>query len=222
MEVQKRFHVEIRNLQLKEIALDSEIQSLARYPGDTRAAQAPIIQRRDEIRRQIAQAEERLSGELHTVDVETETRIAEAKRTVRAAAETSLREFRNEQERRVAAEVSSSKQLIDYVLASLEPLTAPAVPQGAAVPLQAVTSPAQVGATAKQAPQPDMAGVASRSAQGLLAERTRIVKFITEDVKRRLDRLSIQYRWQLAFTPTQGMADMTQEVADTLRGEWRP
>jgi hypothetical protein len=54
------------------------------------------------------------------------------------------------------------------------------------------------------------------------AARERLLRFITEDVRRRVSRLAALHGWRVSYAPIRGAVDKTAEIQELLRSEWRP
>lgn len=206
----------IRDLKLKEIALDSQVQAL--YPSEARTKAQDKL---SDTRKQIVKLEEQLDSRLKAVDEEHKRKVADLRLARKSEEERELAEFRRTQADEAEKMIAEKKAAIDLVLTTLDPLQPPQVPAMPRIRSGHLKSPAELAAeSARPSPSTDTLRIPTALAD-LDQQRVRIVRFIRADVRRRVERLAAQRRWSVAFDQSTGR-DMTRDIAVLLEREWNP
>lgn len=217
--LRRHFDRDTRNLELKIIAAETQIYAYSRLPNANElrlAAQRTLAQlqsQKDErrkaleetIKKTVASREQRLGAFRQQKQME-----------LAKALEGRAEELRTESERTVA----DYQQQIRANQQSLADLQMPSVPQTSAVRAFPLASPARVAAAYRMPPAPS--GGEERARSSLLQQRARLIAYITQDLRRRLERLAAENRWRISFAQTPGVPDRTEDIRPLLSREWRP
>lgn len=217
----------LRDLQLREIALQSQVDAL---PEPHRSeAQHRLMATRQEIE-QI-----RTTIEAGVADVRRRAaQEVDAYRNARKAEEAErLRHLQARLDRESDQIVAENEEEVRSSLNRLKALALPSVPYSPAVYPTRLPSPARVAARASppvadfglrwrhEHATPAVAPTSDQTA-ALNAQRRRLLDLITRDVRRQVERLAVEKRWNLSFASAPGLPDMTEQIAAHLRDAWRP
>ncbi|MGC8666760.1 MAG: hypothetical protein ACP5VE_01410 [Chthonomonadales bacterium] len=211
--IRRNSHGPIRDLWLKQFALETQVNGLP--AGAAREKAEKDLQTTEQERaRMEARLAERLMQAEQTAKANQEAWVQNRER--RTASE--LAAAQRDLHARTEAEIRSSQQLAELILKGLEPLEPPALPPSSAdgaigIP-EALLQPI---APAPPAPFQQGAGAVRRARSQLQAERARQLHVIIWDLQRRVKAIALQHGWQVSFRPVPGGRDVTQEVARLLR-----
>jgi len=215
--IRREAHVRLRDLGLKEIACQSQVDAL--YPSEARAEAQQKLQA---TRKGMREAQEARDAALAQVEASLRERIAGMEAGERAEAAREVARFRADQEDQARRIVEDSKSVVRFVLGSLDPLKVPRPGAPAAVRARPLPSPARAASQPAPAQGTILGEAGRRSADELWALRRRLVGAITAEVRLRLERIALQKHWRLAWTPAPGLPDLTREAAEALRRELSP
>jgi hypothetical protein len=217
--LRRQFDRDVRNLDLKIIAAETQIYAYSRLPNANEfrlAAQQTLLQlqsQKDDRRKALEEA-------IKKTKAERDRRLSAFRQQKRTelAKELAAREeeLRSEAERTVA----DYQQRIRSNQETLGDLKMPSVPQTSAVKAFPLVSPARVAAGYRTPPAPS--GGEAHARISLLQQRARLVACITQDLRRRLERLAAENRWRISFADTPGVPDRTEDIRPLLSSEWRP
>ena len=216
--IDSQWYVTIRDLWLKEFALESQVATYRPYPASP--AYKISAERLAEIRAQRQKAEQQLALELEGAGTRLQQKLASARSEIEARFTGQIADYRNELERRAAQEMGQRLAAMQAVLTSLEPLERPKVPRAVETAGMTIPSPEQIASSSPPAASPAIETAAQIAA--LKAQRERLAAYLQKDVKRRLDRLATQHRWRLAYGPRPGLDNITDTAAGLLVEEWTP
>jgi len=214
--IRKAAHANIRDLGLHEIALGSELDSLALFPGLVGSARAEAQKSLAAATAKRKAAENELAEKLHSADDRYKAQLAESSERIHKAAEQETAAFKQAEQERVAADVARNKNEVESVLSVLAPLESPLSVKSATVTMQKipplVIQPGSVIAV----------NSSDASLRRIREQRDRLIEFIRQDVTRRIARLSAVNHWQISTSYSPFLPDKSKEVADLLRMEWSP
>jgi hypothetical protein len=211
---------EIRDRKFREIALQSQVAALNDNPRDE--AQRRLIQVQKEIKELEARLNSRLAGIREGIEKEADRQIEDYRqqRLEQEAAE--LAQFRAELNRRASEAIAHYEAEVERTLSSLEPLSMPSVPRTPVLRTQRLPSPAQVAEKPRPVDTARITKEIDARTEALRAQRKRLVDFIADDTRRRVETFAAGKQWQIAYAPAPGRADRTEEAAQWLRAEWTP
>lgn len=211
--IRKEFHIPIRNLWFKQFALETQVNGLpagaAREQAvkDLHTAEQERGRLEAELARRLAQSEEAIQAK-HEAWVQNR----------RQRAEMELAAAQNELHARTEAAIQASQRLAELILKGLEPLEPPVVPSPENVQIRAIPASVLEGARLREPSASEIgAGAVRRALMQLQQERARLVRLVTQDLKRRITAIALQQGWRISFQPVLGGRDVTQEVARLLR-----
>ena len=216
--IDSRWYVPIRDLWLREYALETQVATYKPYPASP--AYKVSVDRLNEIRSEREAAEKKRLAELKAVDDRLTQLLADARRDVEEKFARQIARYREELEQKAGRETRERLAAVETVLSALEPLERPAVPPAPESRNMTLPSPSQVASAA-----PAAVGTPINTAkqiEDLKSQRQRLAEYLEKDVKRRLNRLATQHRWRLAFGPKPGLDDITNTAAQLLSEEWTP
>ena len=211
--IRKTFHVPIRDLWLKQFALETQVNGLPAGAAREKAVQDLHTTEQQRIRLEAqladrqAQAERSAQAALEEWIVTRQQRaadeLASAQRDLRAHTE---------------ADIHASQQLAELILKGLEPLEPPAVAFPARQAGMAGLPPNLKGVRPQMhAPFGIMSTALRVALTELRAERARQVQLMSNDIRRRVQAIALEQGWQIFFHPVPGGYDKTREVAGKLR-----
>ena len=208
---QRVVDAELRRLMLLEIAYESQVRVLL-DPARTEAQKKLV-----DVRSKIKAAQARLKIAPDTF----EQRVAAEVESFRKRKEA---EYDQQLATRAAELAGETRRILDDYLRridtrldAVEAIPPVAIPPRAPLFGGALPGPTQVAAALRApAPQP----VTADPTKALSNQRARLVAFITDDVKRRVQRLAILRNWQVSYTPAARTVDMTGQAAAFLREEF--
>jgi hypothetical protein len=211
--VQRQVDAELRRLQFLEIAYESQVRVLFEpYVVTARQLLA-------DVRRRIKAEQARLKVSPDTFE-ERVAAAADAFRTKRVA------EYQMQLSSRSAElAVETSRTLDEYVkrietrLDAVEAILPLAIP--ARIPLDGggMPGPAQVAAATQTLPSTPPPAVTDPT-KALISQRARLIAWITDDVKRRVERIAGQKNWQVSWSPAASRVDVAAQAAELLRAEF--
>ncbi len=210
-------HVNLRDLHLKEIALQSRFDAYAPFPGTIRDETA---QKLKQTRDDIAGIEARLSEIEQREAQKRDQALIDFKKQRTADEVKRMDEFRKSREQEIARTVSESQQIVDFELGTLSPLQVPDRTNAAPVPELTLPPPSAFASNPASTPARRPAEALS-SIGALKEQRRRLIDFLRSDVERRVARIATERKWRIVFSKSQESGpDRTREVAEILRTEW--
>lgn len=217
-EVERGANRAITDLGLKRIALQSQLDAFRNpiYPPEERVR---IGKHLSEVIAKIENAQAALAGKLREIEAKSNSEWDKARVGLHAAFEQRIESFRTSRQQEVDRRVRSGQVEVGLILNTLEPLDRTPVQSTSQIRPLPLRSPSDLA----QGAGPDMNySNASGSSVKLAAQRASLVRYITADVSRRIQRLAAERRWLIAMSPSPGAADMTNQVGTILGSEWKP
>jgi hypothetical protein len=86
-------------------------------------------------------------------------------------------------------------------------------------PLSASALPGPANLAALQAATPAPQNALADPTSALLRERARLVAYLLDDVKRRVERAAMVKNWAISYVPSSRTVDVTGQAAEFLRAE---
>jgi hypothetical protein len=210
---QKTERAALRKLQFEQIALESEVKIL------TEPALTPVQQRLIALREQVRLAEARLHPPVQQVDVALEKAVAAFRQQKETETAATLKTRAEDLKTRSSTVINAYRGRLSARLADVKPLATAGVPAARPVQDIAIPSPAQAAAT-----MPVTGGavttVSSNDLNQLLATRQRLVRFVTDDLRRRVDRIAAQRNWKVTYTAAPAPNDYTDRAAELLKQDF--
>jgi len=211
--LRKKVREHIRNLQLQQVAYRSQVAALSGEPRI--AAEARLTAIKNELEAAQGDLSNRLTAISHRV--EQEVRQYRANRQVEAA--TQWKNRREEMEQETKQMVARYEAQLSADLARIDPLALPPVPSLPSAKEPGKSTPPADASTSMPSFQPK--GVQKLLA-GLAAQRERLLRLLSEDVRQRVQQLAVENHWKITLEPKPGLDDITLQVAEQLRGAWQP
>jgi hypothetical protein len=205
-------HAEITRLSLKEIAINSELESLGQFPGLAGTLRADVQRRLSIVVSEKKAAEAKLASELQGSEDHFKKLRETTVNEIRKAGEIQIEAFEKSERKRVAGDVARNKNEVDAFLTVLDALETPLSVKSAPVIPLPISFP-----SFRNTSYPSVIGTSGAALKDLRSKRDRMVSFIRKDITRRLDRL---YHSDMRLEFTAGFADKTQEVSGILKAEW--
>lgn len=214
-------------LQIQEIALETQVGPLGLFPPARGEAEKKLKAVRDELKR-LAPKPADASNAQNALSERIDKEVAAFAREKLTATERTVAERR----KMLAAKTQEilagyRKQLqmsVEMPIPLAETTTLPAS-ASTTLRLPSLASPTQVRgqivSTSASAPAASALPTASSRA-ALLAQRARLVSYLTDDVRRRVDRLAAENHWTIQYAPSPGRTDVTPQAADKLNAEFKP
>ncbi len=215
-------HDQIRDLGFQEIALASQVNSLSKYPGGGGPARVELQKKLAGVRTDKKALEDSLAADLVAIDARLKQDIIASEAALRREALAKVRQVKEAEEQRQAETTRRYANEVDIILATLAPLDTSDIPAPKRVVSLPLVSPYALASNFQRANSPDGSAASRKEASILAAQRDKMVQFITDDVKRRLSRLEAQKQLEVHYAPGGGLGDITDQVADLLRAEWKP
>jgi hypothetical protein len=210
---QKTERAALRKLQFEQIALESEVKIL------TEPALTPVLLRLAGIKEQVRLAEARLRPPVQQVDVALEKAVASFRQQKEAESAATLKTRADDLHTRSSEVINAYRSRLSSRLADVKPVTPAAVPAARPVPDLQIPSPAQAASVMPVTGSP-AAAVTANNLNQLLAARQRLVQFVTDDLRRRVDRIAAQRNWKVTYTAVPAPNDYTDRAAELLKQDF--
>jgi hypothetical protein len=215
--IEGKWYVPIRDLQLQVFALESQVETYKPFPASpaykmSQERLAEKLAERDKVLAQLAQ-------EIAAIDSALNQRLASARQEIDNRFGRQIADYRSDLEGKATGEAGERLAAMQRELSSLAPLERPRVPPAPEMRSMTIPSPSQLASAGGpiSAPLDTDAEIAA-----IRAQRERLAQYLERDVKRRLNRLSAQHRWRLAFGQRPGLEDVTPTAEKLLVEEWTP
>lgn len=203
----------ILDLQLKQVAYRSQVAALSGPPRIEAEARLAAV------KNELAAGQEDLSSKLAAISNRADKEAREYRARRQAEVEAQLQSRRAEMEREARQTIGRYEARLSAGLTRIDPLELPPVPPLPPAKEPGIAAPVEIAVPRVSPARP--ANV-NKILADLTAQRSRLIRYISDDVRRRIQQLAAEKRWRIFFELEPGLNDVTQQVADRLRSSWRP
>lgn len=205
--------VRILDLQLKQVAYRSQVAALSGPPRIEAEARLAAV------KKELAAGQADLAGKLAAISNRADAEVQEYRARRQAEMALQLQSRRMEMEQEARQIIARYETRLGAGLSRIDPLELPPVP-----PLPPAKGPGMRAPAEMAVPHilPTRPVDVNKVWVDLTAQRSRLVRTISDEVRRRVQQLAKEKHWKVSFEPKPDLEDITQQVAVRLRDSLRP
>lgn len=222
--LQRAFDQRTLPLRLKEFAYNTQVDAYKTFPA-TEPAKSQALENLRRVQQQLAQEEGRLRTQIATVESDLAQRVEDYREELESELDRRMQSrqqaLTQEADRQVARAETTIRQQIARVrpMTVLRPRVITARPDNPAPEKRPLLAPSQL--LVSVVPPTGEAPTGSDAVTALRQERGRLIGFLREDMKRRVERIANLQHWRIVYTPS-AAPELTAQVTERLRHEWKP